>query len=195
VQKANPEIGRKAQIIVRSMNEAYQVIKDNKDKKVVFQFIPSKSSIDSARTILTSQGIAADKIPNVPVFFATGGQAQSQGLLTMSIDQNGKREQIVPFFLDQADLQNLLDRAKKDQPDVAKSTKIQVTSLFQVLDSMVTKDNKPNPDVERFQFVPSRTAFEYILQNNQAAAPATAPRTAPTNTPRTIPPAPANKPK
>jgi hypothetical protein len=195
VQKSNPDVGKKAQIIVRSMNEAYQVIKENKDKKVVFQFIPSKSSVDSARTILTAQGIAADKIPNVPVFFATGGQAQNQGLLTMSIDQNGKKEQIVPFFLDQADLQNLLDRAKKEQPDVAKSTKIQVTSLFQVLDSMVTKDNKPNPDVERFQFVPSRTAFEYILQNNQAAAPATAPKIAPATAPRTIPPAPANKPK
>jgi hypothetical protein len=56
---------------------------------------------------------------------------------------------------------------------------------------MVTKDNKPNPDVERFQFVPSRTAFEYILKNNQAAAPQAAPAPAP----RTIPPAPANKPK
>ncbi len=194
VQKSNPDIGNKAQIIVRSMNDAYQVIKDNKDKKVVFQFIPSKSSVDSARTILTAQGIAADKIPNVPVFFATGGQAQGQGLLTMSIDQNGKKEQVVPFFLDKSDLQNLLDNATKGQPDMANSTKIQVTSLFQVLDSMVTKDNKPNPEVESFQFVPSRSAFEYILKNQPAASQAKPP-TAPQTTPRTLPSAPANQPK
>jgi hypothetical protein len=177
VKKSSPEIGKKAQIIVRSMNDAYKVIKDNKDKKVVFQFIPAKASVDSARTILAAQGVPADRIPNVPVFFAVGGQANNQGLLTMSIDQNGKKEQVVPFFLDKSDLQNLLDRAGKDQPDVAKSTKIQVTSLFQVLDTMVTKDNKPNPDVDRFQFVPSRTSFEYIIKNTQqSAVPTTVPQ-------------------
>ncbi|MFN5474925.1 MAG: Tic22 family protein [Pseudanabaena sp.] len=180
VQKSNPEVGKKAQIIVRSMNDAYQVIRQNKDKKVLFQFIPAKASIESARTILSAQGVAADKIPNVPVFFAIGGQANSQGLLTMSIDQNGKKEQVVPFFLDKADLQHLLDRASKDQPDITKATKIQVASLFQVLDSMVTKDNKPNPEVERFQFVPSRTSFEYILKNTkQSANPQLAPQTTP----------------
>ncbi|MEI6328092.1 MAG: Tic22 family protein [Pseudanabaena sp. ELA645] len=180
VQKNTPEVGKKAQIIVRSMNDAYQVIRQNKDKKVVFQFIPARASIESARTILTAQGVAADKIPNVPVFFAIGGQDKSQGLLTMSIDQNGKKEQVVPFFLDKSDLQNLLDRASKDQPDVTKSTKIQVASLFQVLDSMVSKDNKPNPEVERFQFVPSRTSFEYIIKNTQqSATPQVAPQTIP----------------
>lgn len=181
VQKSSPEVGKKAQIIVRSMNDAYKVIRENKDKKVVFQFIPTKASVDSARTILTAQGIAADKIPNVPVFFAIGGQGNNQGLLTMSIDQqNGKKEQVVPFFLDKTDLQNMLDRAGKEQPDIAKSTKIQVTSLFQVLDSMITKDNKPNPEVERFQFVPSRTSFEYILKNNkQSTTPQLAPQAAP----------------
>jgi nickel transport protein len=94
----------------------------------------------------------------------------------MSIDQNGKKEQVVPFFLDKTDLQNLLDRASKDQPDVTKATKIKVASLFQVLDSMVSKDNKPNPEVERFQFVPSRSSFEYILKNTkQSATPQVAP--------------------
>ena len=182
VQKSNPEIGKKAQIIVRSMNDAYQVIRQNKDKKVLFQFIPAKASIDSARTILTAQGVAADKIPTVPVFFAIGGQNNNQGLLTMSIDQNGKKEQVVPFFLDKSDLQNLLDRASKDQPEITKVTKIQVTSLFDVLGSMVSKDNKPNPEVDSFQFVPSRTSFEYILKNSkQPSAPQVAPQATPPN--------------
>ncbi len=175
-QEVNPEIGKKAKITVVWMNEALAEIRQNKDKKVVFQFIPAKASIDSARTILTAQGVAADKIPVVPVFFAIGGQDKSQGLLTMSIDQNGKKEQVVPFFLDKTDLQNLLDHASKDQPDITKATKIQVTSLFQVLDSMVAKDNKPNPEVDRFQFVPSLTSYDYILKNSkQPATPQVAP--------------------
>lgn len=163
VKKSNPEIGNKAKIAVRSMNDAYEVIKKNENnKEIAFQIIPSKTSIDSARNILSSQGKPTDKLPNVPVFFATGGKASQEGLLTL--EQDGK--QMVPFFFDQTDLQSLLDRARKQQPDVASNTKIQVTSLFQVLDSMITDaNNKPNPEAERFTFVPSRTAFEYVLKN------------------------------
>jgi len=51
-----------------------------------------------------------------------------------------------------------------------------------VLDSMVaTKDNKPSPDTERFTFVPSRVAFEYVVKNQPAPKPPTpsAPKAAP----------------
>ena len=168
IKKDNPAVGGKARIVIRSMNDAYDVIKKNQDKKeVAFQIVPAQASVDSARTILTSQGKPADKLPNVPVFFATGGKDKEEGLLTL--EQNGK--QLVPFFFDQKDLQSLIDRAKEQQPNVASATKIQVTSLFQVLDSMVTtKDNKPNPDSERFTFVPSRSAFEYVVKNQPPAA-------------------------
>jgi hypothetical protein len=172
IKKNNPNLGSKARIVIRSMNDAYEVIKKNQDKKeVAFQIVPAKSSVDSARTILTSQGKPGDKLPNVPVFFATGGKGKEQGLLTL--EQNGK--QLVPFFFDQKDLQSLIDRAKQQQPDVASATKVQVTSLFQVLDSMVTtKDNKPTADTERFTFVPSRSAFEYVVKNQpKTAAPTT----------------------
>lgn len=161
IKSTNPELGGKAQVIVRSMNEAIQVIKKNDDKKIAFQIVPSKSSIDSARSILTAQGKPVDKLPNLPVFFATGGKDKEQGLLT--IEQNGK--QLVPFFMDQKDLQAMIDRAKQQQPNMASNTTIQVTSLLQVVDSMVTKDNKANPDAERFTFIPSKAAFQYILSN------------------------------
>lgn len=161
IKSTNPDLGGKAQVIVRSMNEAIQVIKKNDDKKIAFQIVPSKSSIDSARSILSAQGKPVDKLPNLPVFFATGGKDKEQGLLT--IEQNGK--QLVPFFFDQTDLQTMIDRAKQQQPNVATETKIQVTSLLQVIDSMVTKDNKANPDAERFTFIPSKAAFKYILEN------------------------------
>jgi hypothetical protein len=160
LKTSNPAIGGKAKISTGSMFQAIKLAEQNKGKKVAFQFIPAKASIDSARTLLSSQGKPADQIPNVPVFFAVGAQGSGQGLLTL--EQNGK--QVVPFFFDQKDLQGLIDRARQQQPEVAKDTKIQVTSLFQVLDSMVTKDNKPNPEADRFEFVPARSAFEYVLK-------------------------------
>jgi Tic22-like family len=189
IKQSNPDVGSKARIIIRSMNDAYQVIKQNEtNKKVAFQIVPSKSSIDSARTILTSQGKPAEQLPSVPVFFATGGKDKDQGLLTL--EQEGK--QYVPFFFDQKDLQTLIDRAQKQQPDLAKNTKVQVTSLFQVLDSMVgKKDAKPASESERFTFVPSRTAFEYTLENQPKSAgtpkinPTVAPQVAPAKRPAT----------
>jgi hypothetical protein len=160
IKSTNPALGGKAQVIVRNMSEAIQVIKKNNDKKIAFQIVPSKDSIDSARNILSSQGKPVDKLPNLPVFFAIGGKDKDQGLLT--VEQNGK--QLVPFFFDQKDLQGLIDRAKQQQPGTATDTKIQVTSLLQVIDSMITKDNKPNPEAEKFMFVPSRTALEIALK-------------------------------
>ncbi len=185
IKTSNPDVGGKARIIIRSMNDAYQVIKKNEDKKIAFQIVPSKNSIESARSILTSQGKPADQLPNVPVFFAVGGKDKDQGLLTL--EQDGK--QFVPFFFDQKDLQGLIDRARTQQPDVATGTKVQVTSLFQVLDSMVTKDNKPNPEAEKFTFVPSRVALEYTLKNQP---PANTPRL-PQSQPNQTPPKPNNK--
>ncbi|AFY72364.1 Tic22-like family [Synechococcus sp. PCC 7502] len=162
-KQSNPTAGSKARIVIGSMNDAYKVIKKNQtNKQIAFQIVPAKASMDSARTILVSEGKPTDKLPNVPVFFATGGKNKDQGLLTIA--QNGK--QIVPFFFDQKDLQTLIDNAKKQQPDVANTSKIQVTSLFQVLDSMVTtKDKKPKPETEKFTFIPARAALEYVVKN------------------------------
>ncbi len=177
VRKNNPQIGNRAQVAVRSMNDAFKVIRENKDRTVSFQFIASRPNLEAARTLLTAGGKPPTQLPSVPVFFAVGGQGNNEGLLTMTFDQNGKREQVVPFFFDRTDLQNFIDRAKKDQPALAQTTRIQVTNLFSVLDSMVTKPNeRPNPDVQRFQFVPARGAFEYAVKNQPKPPNATTPR-------------------
>ncbi len=176
LKTSNPQVASKARVSILSMNQAYQTIKSNKDKSVAFEFVPSRTSIESARAIIKAQGKTDRDVPPLPVFFATSGTGNQQGLLT--IEAEGK--QTVPFFFEQRDLQNLLDRAKQQQPNIAKDAKIQVTSLFVVLDNMVSKDNKKNPEAERFQFVPSRTAFEYVMRmapnNTRPATPAPTPR-------------------
>ncbi len=176
IKASNPEVGKNARLVVQSLNVAYDVIKKNeKNKDVAFQIVPSRTSLESARTILTAGGKAPERLPAIPVFFATGGK-DKQGLLTL--EQDGK--QFVPFFFEQKDLQGLLDRAKQERQAAVVDTSIQVTSLFQVLDSMVTKGNNSNPDAERFTFVPGRTAFEYVVKNQppQASRPS-APQPAP----------------
>lgn len=156
IKTSSPEVGNKAKIVIRSMNDAYQLIKTNKEKKIAFQIVPDKGSVETARTILSSQGKPADQLPSIPVFFATSGKDQKEGILTLSQDN----KPFVPFFFDQNDLKEMLKRG-----DVASIAKIQVTSLVQVLDSMITDAANPNPDAEKFTFVPSRIAFEFVLKN------------------------------
>ncbi len=166
VQTSNPDVGKKARVIVRSMNDAYKVIRENKDKKIAFQIVPSQTSLDSARTLLTAGGKPPAQLPNVPIFFAVSGNGPQDGLLT--IEQQGK--QFVPFFFEQNDLKSMIDNATKGQPNIAQTAKIQVTNLFQVLDSMVaTEKNKPSSEVEKFTFIPSRAAYEWIIKNQTPA--------------------------
>jgi hypothetical protein len=162
IKTSNPQVGSKAQVIVRSMNDAYQVIQDNKDEAIAFQIVPSQTSLDAARKILVAQGKPPEQLPNVPVFFATGGKDSAEGGL-LTLEQDG--QQIVPFFFEQKDLEGLIARARQEQADVS-NTSIQVTSLFQVLDSMISDNDAATRDTERFTFVPSRQAFEYVIENS-----------------------------
>ena len=185
VQKSNPEIGKKAQITAAPLTKVYEVIRQNeKDKKFVFEVIPSKSNFEAARKILVEQGIAGDKTPNLPVFFLVSGDKKEPVILGNDTNKNGvidKEElQSLPFFFDKSDIQTFLGEQAKLQPDLAKKVKIEVTSLFLVLDNMVTKDNKPGSISDIIQFVPSRSSQEYILKNTkQATTPQVAPQATP----------------
>jgi len=157
---AYPEVGSKAKIITRSMKDIYQFMSQNRGKNVAFKFVSKRSNIEAARSIWAAQGKPIDQVPEVPVFFATVQQANGQRLLT--VDHNGGK--IIPIFFDKSDLEGLLNRNRET---VQKIINIQVTSLFQTLDSMITKNNQPNPEVELFQFVSSGAALDYAKRNRQ----------------------------
>lgn len=182
VKAANPEISKTLKISVTSMNDVYKKILENKDKKIAVDFVPARSNLESAQTLWKSQGVPADKIPyEVPVFFAISGEAKKEVFLPMTIDKNGKKETVVPFFFDKSDLQESIDNTAKANPDVAKSAKIQALPLSQVLGSMVTKDDKPNPQIDSFLFMRSRASSDYINKiSSQTSQPQLAPQKAPT---------------
>jgi nickel transport protein len=185
VQKFSPEIGKKAQITAASLTKVYEVIRQNqKDKKFIFEVIPAKSNFEAAQKILLAQGIAGDKTPNLPVFFLVDGDKKEPVILGNDTNKNGvidKDEiQSLPFFFDRSDIQSFLDEQAKLQPDITKKTKVEVTSLFLVLENMLTKDNKPDPISDIIRFVPSRSSQEYILKNSkQATTPQAAPQATP----------------
>jgi hypothetical protein len=172
VKAANPEIGKTLKISITSMNDVYKRILENKDKKIAVDFVPARTNLESAQTIWKAQGVPADKIPyEVPVFFAISGEPKKETFLPMTIDRDGKKETIVPFFFDKSDLQESIENTAKLNPEIAKSAKIQALPLSQILGSMVTKDDKPNPQIDSFLFMRSRTSSDYITKLSTQTAP------------------------
>ncbi|OIP69439.1 MAG: hypothetical protein AUK48_14585 [Oscillatoriales cyanobacterium CG2_30_44_21] len=179
VKKSSPEIGKKAQITAAPLNKVYELIRQNKDKKSFFEIVPSQSNLEAARKILVEQGVAGDKIPNLPVFFLVSSDKKEPIILSNDKNRNGVVDQdevqSLPFFFDRSDIQTFLDEQAKIQPDIVKKTKVEVTSLLLVVENMISKDNKPNPASDIFLFVPSRSSQEFIVKSgNQATTPAKA---------------------
>ncbi|MBD2100220.1 Tic22 family protein [Leptolyngbya sp. FACHB-261] len=123
---------------------------------LVFQFWPREENVQSALTILRTDGQQVEQFPGVPLFYLVGGRQNNQGLLTLQ--QDGR--EVIPFFFDRQDAQALLERLRQQQPDLATAAEIEVTSLSRVIGSML--DRNAAAESSRISFVPSRQALESV---------------------------------
>jgi hypothetical protein len=186
-----PDIGKDAKILAMSMRAAYDIKVKNKAKAdtLLVEFLPPKQQVDAALAILKQNGQDVKKFPNdIPVFFATSGDGK--GYLTL---EQGK-DKIVPFYLSKQDLQVMLDQLKQQDPKLSTTTKIQVTTLSRVLDSLI-KDNSAG--IQQITLVPDRSALQFAIQQQGgqkgspkpgAAAPAKPGTAAPAAKPATSAP-------
>jgi Tic22-like family len=167
-----PDLGKDAKILSLSMRQAYDIKLKNKSKAdtLLFEFLPPKQQVDAAIAVLKQNGQNVKDFPDIPLFFAIGGA--DKGLLTI---EQGK-EKVIPFYFNQQDLQGMLDQLKQRDPKLSSTTKIQVTSLSKVVDSLM-KENSAG--IQQITLVPDRAALQYALQQGGkgtakpgAAAPA-----------------------
>jgi Tic22-like family len=170
LQTKKPEIGKDAKILSLSMRQAYDIKIKNKSKadSLVFEFLPPKQQVDAALAVLKQNGQNVKEFPDIPLFYATGGA--DKGLLTL---EQGK-EKVIPFYFNKQDLQGMLDQLKQRDPKLSSTTKVQVTSLSKIIDSLI-KENSAG--IQQITLVPDRAALQYALQQqkpagNQKAAPA-----------------------
>jgi hypothetical protein len=159
IQTANPEIAAEAQVIPVSLGYAYEVAEQQRqqNENLVFQVLPRPSDVDSALQIVKANGQTdIEEFPGVPLFYGVS----DQGILT--IERDGV--EVVPFFFTHQDLQLTLDRAAGENAEVTQATKIEVTTLEQVVDSML--DSSSAADIEKIAFVPSRDSLKYVQDLN-----------------------------
>jgi nickel transport protein len=168
LKSQKPDVGKDAKVVPLSLRQAYEIKTKNKDKAatLAFDFIPQKAQVDAALAILKQDGKEVKQFNDVPLFFAVGGA--EKGILTL---EQGK-EKIIPFYFNKQDLQGMLDEAKKRNAQLASSTKIQVTSLSQVMDSLL-KDKSQTAN--QITLVPDRGALQYAIQQQGGQKPGAAP--------------------
>ncbi|MEL7475248.1 MAG: Tic22 family protein [Cyanobacteria bacterium P01_E01_bin.45] len=159
IREANPDVGSQARLIPIALSEALRVARSEQEEggEIAFRVWPNTQTLDMATTMLNESGEAepVESFPGIPVFY---GESQD-GVLT--IEANGS--EVVPFFFDRNDLAATLERAGEgDNAGVVDRTQIRVTSLNQVVNSMISPGSEAN--ASKIEFVPARTSLEYVQQ-------------------------------
>jgi len=148
--------GLTAQVAVVSIADIYQLDQDNQNNPegVDFVFVPVQQQVESAMDLLRQRGHQVEQFPDVPLFYATAGENPSY----ITTQQNG--QPIVPLFFDKAQLQQqVVDRYKEANPEIAPTVKIQVLSLGRLIELWKTQDD---PALNQFVLWPSPESLDLL---------------------------------
>lgn len=168
LKKDKPDIANKVSVQPVSLGEVYKlaIANANKPDALNFAYVPVPTEINAATQILTAAGQKYQG--GVPLYVARGGK--EQGYLT--IQQNN--EQVIPFFFEAKQIQDMVARFKKDKPDLASTVKIEVVPLENVMSTLQQSDDKM---LKSIRLVPSEESLKFIQtaiqnQSKQSSAPA-----------------------
>lgn len=155
LKREKPELGNQVRVVPVSLAEVYQLDQQsqNQPNGLDFAYIPVQQQVQSAQQLL-GQG---QEFRGVPLFVARGGQ--EGGYLT--IQQQG--QPVIPFFFDKEQLQNLVNRFKEQQPNLASSVQIQVVPLEGIINTLETQDN---PQLQQILLIPSQESLEFLRQSS-----------------------------
>ncbi|MBD2395434.1 hypothetical protein H6G11_14370 [Cyanobacterium aponinum FACHB-4101] len=152
LKQDNPDLGKQVQVVPVSLAEVYQLSEKNSQQQdgVEFAYVPSSQQIEQAQQLNNQyQG-------GVPLFVAKAGE--DQGYLT--IKQND--QEVIPFFFEKQQVQQLVENFKKAQPDLANSVQIEVVILEGMLDAMKQGDDEM---LTRIVLWPSKESLEFLRSN------------------------------
>lgn len=198
IKTSNPDIGKQAKISPVSLGNVVKLALESRKQKasVEVNILPSQQQFQAAVAILKQNGQLVDKNGQLvtkdgkpfpggtPLFYGT--DSKTGGLLSVEgvFKDNGqdKKVSIVPFYFDKQALQTDLDQAKKQNPQLTATTKIEVVMLDALLSTMLSSTDT---SVGQFQLVPNRDSIEFIQKQTPAqGSPQAAPGTAPKPTPK-----------
>ncbi len=151
----NPELAKSVRVVPVSLGEVYKLdqASGNKPNSLDFAYVPAKQQVDAAMAILKQSGQDEKKFQGTPLFVAKAGK--EQGYLT--VKQADK--QVIPFFFNKEELQTMLERFKKQQPDLASTVQIQVVNLEGVIQTMQSRNDN---QLDQIMLVPPKESIDFV---------------------------------
>lgn len=177
LETKNPELAEKVKVVPVSLGEVYKLSEsaESKDNALNFAYVPEEEAVTSAKTI--GEANQQPYQGGVPLFVAKGGD--DKGYLTIEKDS----QQVIPFFFDKKQLEEMVAKFKEQKPDVAASVDIEVVPLEGVIETLETSEDTM---LEKIVLVPTEESIQF-LQNVPAGEPGAAPEAAPEAAPSAAP--------
>lgn len=179
LKKKNPELAKTVRVVPVSLAEVYKLDQgEGKPNSLDIAYVPSKQQVDAALTVMRQSGQKnANQFNGTPLFVARAGK--EKGYLTVKqADQ-----QVIPFFFNKDELQSMLERFKKQQPNLASTVEIQVVNLEGVLQTLQTRNDK---QLNQIMLIPPQESIKFVQslqpasnQNQRPATPANRTQNAP----------------
>lgn len=173
----NPELAEKVRVVPVSLGEVYKLAGSADEENALnFAYVPDKEAVTSAETIGE-----ANKQPykgGVPLFVAKGGEGK--GYLTF--ERNS--QQVIPFFFEKAQLEEMVARFKQQQPELAANVDIEVHPLEGVIETLETGSDEI---LKKIVLVPSSESIKFLQTVTPAAGEGAAPSATPEVTPELAP--------
>jgi Tic22-like family len=156
----NAELANKVKVVPVSLGEVYKLAESSQSQEnaLNFAYVPQETAVTSAKTILQQTG--QEYKGGVPLFVAKGGE--DKGYLTIEKDS----QQVIPFFFEKQQLDNMVAKFKEQKPDIAASVNIEVVPLEGVIETLEKSDDRM---LNKIVLVPSTESLQF-LQNNVPAS-------------------------
>lgn len=156
LQTQNPDLAQKVKVVPVSLGEVYKLDQANQAQtnSLNFTYVPTKTEVDSAKTILTEDGKQYQG--GVPLFVAKGGA--DNGYLTIEKDS----QQVIPFFFEKQQLEKVIEKFKQQKPELAGTVNIEVVLLEGVIDTLQKSDDAM---LSKIVLIPTTESIDFIRQN------------------------------
>lgn len=176
----NPEVGNNVRVVPVSLAEVNELVNQNRNQpnSINFTFIPQQRQVEQAVTIVRQANPQIQEFNGVPLFAARAGQ--DQGYLTIAINN----QQVIPFFFEREQLEEMIARFRQEQPSVASTIQVQVVPLEGVIQTLQTSDNQ---DLGKIVLWPSREAIQFVQSLPQAPGATPSPAASPAPRPQASP--------
>ncbi|OKH27865.1 Tic22 family protein [Chroogloeocystis siderophila] len=184
LKKTNPQLGNTVRVVPVPLGEVYKLEQANANQpnSLDIAYIPAKQQFDAALTLLRQSGSNSElrkaceqnkrrleDCVGTPLFVARAGK--EKGYLTMKINRPQANNQqaeveVIPFYFNKEELQGMLDRFKKQQPELASTVDIQVLNLEGMLEILRTRNDE---GVQQIVLVPPQESIQYVRSLQQSA--------------------------